>query len=221
VYNEPHVASDGSIGFVGRTWWSPVQLKLITAIRSVAADHFIIAGGEGWNSIDGLLLLKPYKENNIIYNFHFYDPFIFTHQGATWAGSAMTKMRDIPYPSSPEVVQPIVDTASDQEVKDMVAWYGGERWDKERLKSVMKRAYDWSVENNAAIICNEFGSYMTFAPRQSRLNFLSDVRSVFEELNIGWAMWEMDEGFGFINYSQNNRTSFTTDDDVLHALGLK
>ena len=222
VYNEPHIASNGRMPSISRTWWKAVQEKLIKSIRSVDPDHFIIAGGEAWNSIDGLQLLTPYKVDNIVYNFHFYDPFIFTHQGATWAGDLMTKLRDIPYPSSAEAVKPITDTAADQEVKDAVSWYGQEEWNKDKLAASVQRAVDWSNANNhAAIICNEFGSYKPFAPRQSRLNFISDIRSVFEEKNIGWAMWEMDEGFGFINYNSSDRSNFTTDDELLHALGLE
>jgi aryl-phospho-beta-D-glucosidase BglC (GH1 family) len=220
VYNEPHVASDGSV-LNNKSWWTAVQLKLIRVIRSVAPDHFIIVGGETWNSIDGLKLLSVYKQNNIVYNFHCYDPFIFTHQGASWAGETMAKLRDIPYPSTPENVAPITDTATDQEVIDIVSWYGQERWNKTKLESVIKSAVDWGNANNAALICNEFGSYMTYAPRQSRLNLINDVRSLLEENNIGWAMWEMDEGFGFINYSNGDRSTFTTDDEVLHSLGLK
>jgi aryl-phospho-beta-D-glucosidase BglC (GH1 family) len=220
VLNEPHVASDGTVAYP-KAWWTPVQLKAIKAIRSVTPDHYIIAGGEGWNGIDGLLLLEPYKQNNIVYNFHFYDPFTFTHQGATWAGPSMSKLRDIPYPSSPELVAPILDTATDQEVIDMVSWYGQEQWNKDKLDENIKRAVNWATTNNAALICNEFGSYMDYAPRQSRLNLIDDVRSLLEEHGIGWAMWEMDEGFGFINYVNGDRTNFTTDDEVLHSLGLK
>jgi aryl-phospho-beta-D-glucosidase BglC (GH1 family) len=221
VYNEPHVASNGSMS-ISKTWWNAVQEKLIKNIRSVDQDHFIIAGGETWNSIDGLKLLTPYKVNNIVYNFHFYDPFPFTHQGATWAGDLMTKLRDIPYPSSPALVKPITDTATDNEVKEAVSWYGQEEWNKDKIAASVQRAVDWSTANkNAAIICNEFGSYKPFAPRQSRLDFISDIRSVFEEKNIGWAMWEMDEGFGFINYTGNDRNNFTTDDELLHSLGLR
>lgn len=222
VYNEPHIASNGTMPGTSRTWWAPVQEKLIKNIRSVDPDHFIIAGGEGWNSIDGLLLLKPYKVDNVVYNFHFYDPFTFTHQGATWAGNVMSKLRGIPYPSNPGAVKSITDTATDTEVKELVTWYGSEEWNKAKIAASMQRAVDWSIANkNAAIICNEFGSYKPVAPRQSRLNFISDIRSVFEEKNIGWAMWEMDEGFGFVNYTGSDRSTFTTDDELLHSLGLK
>jgi len=221
VFNEPHVASDGTL-YYDKSWWNAVQLKIIRSIRQEAPDHFIIAGGESWNSIDGLLrLIVPYKQNNIVYNFHFYDPFIFTHQGASWTGPAMMKLRDVPYPSSPEIVAPITDTATDQEVLEMVSWYGQERWDKAKLAANIQRIVDWADTHNAALICNEFGSYMTFAPRQSRLNLIRDIREILEENSIGWAMWEMDEGFGFINYTGGNRSAFTTDDEVLHSLGLK
>jgi endoglucanase len=221
VYNEPHVASNGSMPGTSKTWWTTVQEKIIKTIRSVDTDHFIIAGGESWNSIDGLLLLKPYKVDNIIYNFHFYDPFTFTHQGATWAGDLMAKLRNIPYPSSPDIVKPITDTATDTEVRDLISWYGQEEWNKEKLSALIQRAVDWANDNNAAIICNEFGSYQTYAPQQSRLDFINDARSIFEEKKIGWAMWEMDEGFGFINYAGSDRNMFTTDDELLHSLGLK
>jgi hypothetical protein len=33
-------------------------------------------------------------------------------------------------------------------------------------------------------------------------------------------MWEMDEGFGFIDYPLNDRTNFSVDEEVLNALGL-
>jgi aryl-phospho-beta-D-glucosidase BglC (GH1 family) len=222
VYNEPHVASNGSLpNTITKDWWSSVQKRLIDSIRVVAPDHFIIAGGEGWNGIDGLKLLLPYKANNIVYNFHFYEPFTFTHQGASWAGVIMEKLRDVPYPSTPQNVAPLITAATDAQVIQYLTWYGNDQWNKTKLESSIKQAVDWAVANNAALICNEFGSYKPFAPAQSRLDLIKDVRTIFEANKIGWAMWEMDEGFGFINYSANNRTSFTTDDAVLQSLGMK
>jgi aryl-phospho-beta-D-glucosidase BglC (GH1 family) len=223
VYNEPHVASNGSLpGTITGSWWAPVQRKLVNAIRSVTPDHFIIVGGEGWNSIGGLKSLAPYKVNNIIYNFHFYDPFTFTHQGATWAGPPMEKLRDVPYPSSPENVAPLIDTATDAQVIQYLTWYGNDRWNKQKLATVIQEAKSWSdINHGAAIICNEFGSYKPFAPRESRLMLINDVRSILEAEHIGWAMWEMDEGFGFLDYPTDHRDSFTVDDAIIEALGLK
>jgi endoglucanase len=85
VYNEPHASAAG-ITSPNYSWWQPVQERLIAAIREATSAHYIIAGGEGWNIIDGLLQLHPYNDSNVIYNFHFYDPFLFSHQGASWSG---------------------------------------------------------------------------------------------------------------------------------------
>ena len=40
----------------------------------------------------------------MIYTFHDYEPFPFTHQGATWTDPAVAPLRDVPYPSTPENV---------------------------------------------------------------------------------------------------------------------
>ncbi|MEP6594418.1 MAG: cellulase family glycosylhydrolase, partial [Ginsengibacter sp.] len=53
VYNEPHASAAG-LTSQGYSWWQPVQEKMIRAIREATADHSIIVGGEGWNSIGGL-----------------------------------------------------------------------------------------------------------------------------------------------------------------------
>ena len=48
VYNEPHVASNGTLS-LSKSWWWPVQEKCIRAIREVTINHYIVAGAEGWN----------------------------------------------------------------------------------------------------------------------------------------------------------------------------
>jgi aryl-phospho-beta-D-glucosidase BglC (GH1 family) len=221
VYNEPHASAAG-LTTQGYSWWQPVQEKMIRGIREATADHSIIVGGEGWNSIGGLIQLTPYNFEHIIYNFHFYNPFLFTHQGATWSGwQAAMDARNVPYPSSPEAVAPLIANTSNTELKNALQWYGGQRYNIDSLDKWIKVAYDWAKSRNVKLISNEFGSYKDYAPRQSRLIFLRDVRTVFEKYKIGWAMWECDEGFGWITYPSGNRNNPVTDIEVLQALGLK
>jgi endoglucanase len=221
VYNEPH-ASSGGLTNKPKTWWQAVQEQMVTAIRTETTDHYIIVGGEGWNSIEGLLLLQPYAAQKIIYNFHFYDPFLFTHQGATWIGwEPALYGRSIPYPSSPEAVGPVIAQSSNQAVKDAVNWYGSQRYNIDSLDKWVKQAANWAAQKNVLLICNEFGSYKAYAPRQSRLNYIKDVRTLLENNKIGWAMWEYDEGFGLIEYPGSNRNSPVIDREVAIALGLQ
>jgi aryl-phospho-beta-D-glucosidase BglC (GH1 family) len=221
VYNEPHASAAG-ITAQSFAWWAPVQEKMIQAIREATAEHYIIAGGEGWNSINGLLQLTPNNDPKIIYNFHFYDPFLFTHQGATWTGwQPAMDARNVPYPSSPAAVAPLIAGSSNTGLNDALQWYGSQRYNIDSLDKWIKRAYDWGQSNHVKIIVNEFGSYKPYSPRQSRLNWIHDVRTTFEKYKIGWAMWECDEGFGWIDYPGGNRNSPVADNDVLVALGLK
>jgi hypothetical protein len=220
VYNEPHASAAG-ITSQNYSWWHPVQEKLIAAIREATSAHYIIAGGEGWNSIDGLLQLHPYTDSNVIYNFHFYDPFLFTHQGASWSGWQPTlEGRNIPYPSSPDVIAPLIVSSNSTALNDALYWYGMQRINIDSLDTWIKRAYDWAQNYHVKIIVNEFGSYKPFAPGQSRLRWIHDARLTFEKYNIEWCMWECDEGFGWIDYPGNRNTP-VPDNEVLSALGLK
>lgn len=220
VYNEPH-ASAGGLTNQPKTWWQSVQQQLIASIRTETTTHYIIAGGEDWNSINGLLLLQPYTFPNVIYNFHFYDPFLFTHQGASWVSWEPAFLaRNVPYPSSPEAVAPLLPAAS-QNLKDALAWYGSQRYNSDSLDRWVKRAVNWAAINNVRLICNEFGAYKAFSHRQSRLQYLTDMRTVLERNNVGWAMWEYDEGFGLIDYAGGNRANPQVDVEVAKALGLR
>jgi endoglucanase len=63
--------------------WYGVESKLAAAIRQGAPANTIIATGAKWDDDHDMLLLEPLRDPNVIYVFHFYDPHIFTHQGAT------------------------------------------------------------------------------------------------------------------------------------------
>ena len=47
-----------------------------------------------------LLAQPPLADGNVIYNFHFYDPHEFTHQGAYWDAPWWSYMHGIPYPAT-------------------------------------------------------------------------------------------------------------------------
>ena len=68
------------------------------AIRQVAPRNTIIATGPNYSDIQDLVTLHPLADGNVIYNFHFYDPHQFTHQGASWGLSWWSYTHGIPYP---------------------------------------------------------------------------------------------------------------------------
>ena len=46
-----------------------------------------------------MVFLEPLPDPNVIYVFHFYEPHIFTHQGATWGAYYWHWLKGLHYPS--------------------------------------------------------------------------------------------------------------------------
>src|SRR6267154_5792906 len=191
VINEPMVED-------GYRWFG-MQGKLISAIRSGAPQHTIIASGHRWSGIAELLFMQPYGDRNIIYNFHFYEPFAFTHQGATWAGANLPFYRNIPYPSNPERVSKVLDTIQDEAARYSLVRYGEDRWNAARIERELDVAAAWAARNHVPLNCNEFGTYRNFAPPADRANWIRDMRTALEKYGIGWTMWDYGGGFGVVN----------------------
>lgn len=196
--------------------WPPLQETFVKAMRAVAPEHTIIVGGPNWNGIDGLLILKPLDDSNIVYNFHFYDPFIFTHQGASWVDDVMGSLRGIPYPSSEGRCGDLPDFHNATTNGWAADYCTNTTWDAEVLKARIKQAADWAVQYGVPLTVNEFGVYPQVAPYQDRLQWFMDVKSAVEAYGISWTIWGYDDAFGL--GAQGGRNM---DKGVLAALGMK
>lgn len=210
VINEPMV-EDGYR-------WLGIQGKLIAAIRAGAPNHTIIASGHRWSGLYEMLFLEPYSDQNVIYNFHYYEPFAFTHQGATWAGPNLPFYKNVPYPSSPDAVKAVLDTVLDEPAKYNLLRYGEENWNAARIDRELGMAAAWGAKHHVYITCNEFGAFRKYAPASDRIVWLHDMRIAFEKHSIGWTMWDYGGGFAAVNKTNGQAQQ---DPELLKALGLK
>jgi hypothetical protein len=199
VINEPMVED-------GYRWYG-IQGKLIAAIRAAAPNHTIIASGHRWSGLSEMLFLEPYADANIIYNFHFYEPFAFTHQGATWAGPNLPFYKNVPYPSSPQAVQALLNTIEDEPARYNL-----------RLDRELGLAAAWAAKRRVYITCNEFGAFRKFARGVDRVVWLHDMRVALEKNGIGWTMWDYAGGFAAVNKTNGQAQE---DPELLKALGMK
>ena len=128
--------------------WYGIQAKLIAAIRVGAPEHTIIASGHRWSGLYELLSLQAYADPNIIYNFHFYEPFTFTHQGATWAGNNLPYFQKVPYPATHDGVMQILDTVKDEPARYVLQQYGESGWNAERIDREIGNAAAWAAKRH-------------------------------------------------------------------------
>jgi len=166
---------------------------MITAIRASDTTHTILFGDVQWYSIDTLKKRTVLSDSNVIYVFHDYDPFIFTHQGATWANMAST--HDLPYPYSADRwsqfysdlgFSPFMDAWILSAAKSYYA-----TGNRSALRNHVLLAKSWAVKNNVPVICNEFGAYDGSSRLEDRARYYTDIVSVFDELQIPWQEWFM------------------------------
>lgn len=200
--------------------WQKIMETLAAAARRGAPEHTIIVSGKSWSSLADLLLLNPLQDRNVVYNFHFYEPGIFTHQGATWAYPPWEKVRNAPYPVDPERLKASGAKALDEESGKLLAQYAEERWNAEKIDSMIAKAAEWGRSRGVPLTCNEFGVYASFSDPQSRLNYLSDVRKALEKHGIGWSMWDYAGGFHLVKPRVEGE-AIRFDAGVPEALGLR
>ena len=64
--------------------WNRIASECIARIRAIAPGIPILVGGYWHNSAVSVKDIDVPVDENIIFNFHCYEPLIFTHQGAYW-----------------------------------------------------------------------------------------------------------------------------------------
>jgi endoglucanase len=197
--------------------WYGVETKLAATIRRGAPRHTIIATGANWDDDDDLVFLEPLADANVIYVFHFYEPHIFTHQGATWGAYYWHWLKGLHYPSSPENAGQVAKDVPEAVDRMHVIRYGQDHWDASRIDSEINQAADWAKQHKVPLICNEFGVFRNFSDPHDRAAWIKDVRTSLEHHGIGWAMWDYSGSFGVV-IKQDGR--ITPDDLTVTALGL-
>jgi aryl-phospho-beta-D-glucosidase BglC (GH1 family) len=209
ILNEPE--------FHDRYRWQGVQAKLAAAIREGAPQHTIIVAGAYWSSENELLFFDPLRDPNIIYNFHFYDPHIFTHQGATWSTNYVHYLKELPYPSTPENVQVAAALIPDAINRLQAIHYGLDHWNAARIDGEIGQVSAWAKRWNVPVTCNEFGVYRKAATPEDRAKWIFDVRTTLEKYGIGWTMWDYSGGFGAVTKQEGHPA--VPDEVTLKALG--
>jgi endoglucanase len=210
ILNEPELRD--------RYRWQGIQAKVAEAIREVAPQHTIIATGARWSADDELLFLEPLPDPNVIYSFHFYEPHVFTHQGATWGENYWHSAKGLGYPSNRQNAERVAANVPDEINRLYVLRYGMENWSRDRIAMEVRQVAAWATRRKVPVICNEFGVYRNYADAGDRALWIHDLRTALESQNMGWTMWEYSGGFGVVT-KKDGRTQ--PDEATLKALGLR
>ncbi len=198
--------------------WVGLQSATVRAIRHIDTQHTIIASGAHYDSLGDVLTTETIDDPNVIYTFHFYEPYAFTHQGATWGSVEWNYFSDIPYPATSSQLADRMKKIPSDSARYQLYLYGAENWNATSILQRIAFAAAWGRERQVPVVCNEFGAFRDTAPKDSRARYLHDVRIALEENGIGWGMWDWSGNFGLVTHHAD---AIAPDRLDVEALGLK
>ncbi|MCL4207202.1 MAG: cellulase family glycosylhydrolase [Pirellulaceae bacterium] len=163
LLNEPHAGLDA-----GK--WNRLLADTLAVVRRTNPTRKVVIGPVGWNSIGELQsLVLPEEDRNLVVTVHYYSPFQFTHQGASWAGAQSNQ------------------------------WLGtkwtGTSAEKQAIQRDFDKAIAWAVQHRRPIYLGEFGAYSR-ADMESRARWTRFVAEEALQRKMGFAYWEFCSGFG-------------------------
>ena len=170
LLNEPH-------GNLTAEKWNRLLGKAIAVVRRTNPSRKIVVGPVGWNGINDLGSLElPEKDRNLVVTVHYYNPFHFTHQGASWAGPESQK------------------------------WLGtkwtGSKAEQQAVVRDLDTATAWAVKHRRPLYLGEFGAYSK-ADMESRARWTRFVADEAVRQKMGFGYWEFCSGFGVYDPEKN------------------
>jgi endoglucanase len=180
---------------------NPIYAEAIRQIRQISPDRTIFVGPGQFNTINQLGALRlPDTDENLIVTVHSYDPFLFTHQGASWTmpDTATTNLVFPGPPQTPVVPAPGIGSWATNWLND----YNTQPTEANpcspnTFRGRLHVARQWSDYYGRPVHVGEFGCYRDYAPPESRVRFYTEMRQRMEELGLGWAMWDWKAGFRY------------------------
>jgi endoglucanase len=157
--------------------WRDLVPQLLKVVRESNPGRIVIVGPGHWNNIDHLEQLRlPSTDRRMIVTVHYYSPFEFTHQAASWVpDSQRWKGR---------------------------TWKGTPA-EQSELRGDFEKAAAWARQQQRPLYLGEFGAYSA-ADMESRARWTAAVAREAERHGMSWSYWEFASGFGA--YDPEGRT---------------
>jgi aryl-phospho-beta-D-glucosidase BglC (GH1 family) len=193
--------------------WDGLQRRLLAEVRRVVPRHTIVATGADWGSVTGLAKLSGVGDEGTVYSVHFYDPFVFTHQGADWAPDYQP-ISGLQFPAKPDNCAHVLSNLGEP-ARQLVQDYCADSTASD-LGLALRPGIDWATSRHRRLFVGEFGVYCLNAPRDGKLRWYDAIMPILKSRVDGWAVWGYDDCFGLGRHVTSGQV--TVDQEVLKRL---
>ena len=163
--------------------WNVFLADALATIREDNPDRIVLIGTPEWGGLGGLPYLQLPNDKNIILTVHYYNPFQFTHQGASWVSGSNAWLGT---------------TWNDSDVE------------REVVENEFAPLVQFAKSNDIPVHLGEFGAYSK-ADATSRKKWTTFIARYFDSLGFSWAYWEFSAGFGIYNPSNGTWNQYLVD----------
>jgi endoglucanase len=199
LLNEPHY-------YHKEDHYRDMMQTIVAHIRKLSQQRTVIIGSPHSSSIDSLIDMQPLNDANIIYDFHFYEPYMVTHQGIHrgFEKKMLRYFHDVPYPAQlvdHDAPYYAADATNQGQAEKELQDYVQEGWDADVIARRIYAAKAWAAKYKVPIICGEFGVLRTHIDPQSRYHWIADTRKALDANNIGWDLWDYADLMGIVTFT--------------------
>ena len=167
--------------------WNKMIRHTIEIIREVAKDIRIIVGGYNNNSAEAVRALDMPYDDKIVYTFHFYEPLIFTHQGAYWIATMDTEFR-CPFEMTYGEYEEKSAKYLCQAYSDFKKYNQDDILGEEYFENLIMEAIKVSEERNVPLYCGEFG-VIDRASREEAEKWYKFFYQFMDKYQIASSIW--------------------------------
>lgn len=167
--------------------WNKIANTCIEKIRVISPTVRILIGSYWNNHVAAVRDMDPPHDENIVYNFHCYEPLIFTHQGASWIPKMVLNFRmklDAPYSDYDKFTKANINQEGDAFDK----YDPNATIDENYFLNLFEDAIKVAKERNVLLYCGEYGVIEKTDPKEL-IKWYKLINNVFEKYNIGRAAW--------------------------------
>jgi len=223
--------------------WQPMLEAAYGAARRRSTSLVLVLEGGEEASAAALMAMRtgPFaRDPAVLFSFHYYDPYQFTHQGAPWNDARY--LADIPYPALARPLQDSLDataaaiartdltepqkSAAYRDAQTRLESYRRSGFDGNAIAMRFAQIADWAHAQGVPperVMLGEFGARkpefrLPGARAAERAQWLHDVSGAAEAHGFGWAVWTYRGVGGFA--LARNETSTDIEPGIAEALGL-